>query len=86
MSTAFWVKIGLALFAKWLAKQKDSDLQASPLVSGLLRAESVEDLGKLIVSKEVEKDVELIVTQVAEEPAGNMFSFLFKWLSIGKGY
>lgn len=74
MGTAFWIKIGLEIFFRWLAKQKHIEdqphLKNNVLVNNLIAASSVDDLMNIATDETTEEAVAEILTEAAEVPVG----------------
>ena len=79
MGKEFWIKIGLEIFFRWLNKKKNSP-NGNPLINNLIAAKSVDDLMNIATDATTENVIMEIMTEVAEEPAGNIFGIIFGWL------
>lgn len=76
MGKAFWIKIAIRLFVKWLEK-RETEGTSNIVINEVLKAESIGDLKKIANSDLTEEAIESIVTECAEEPVGNILGAVF---------
>jgi hypothetical protein len=81
MSTAFWIKIGLDIFFRWLAKQKQDDGKNSVLVNNLIGAQSIDDLMNIATDETTEEAVAEILVEAAEVPVGRFLDRVVRKLA-----
>lgn len=83
MGKAFWIKIAIRLFVKWLDNREVSGTKrtvggtSNIMVNELLKAQSLDDLKKIAESETTPQAIESIVTEIAEEPVGGVLDGLF---------